>query len=115
VKLKDETTNLRKIESGVPQGSVLGPVLYVIYTSDLPMSDNITAATFADDATILVTHEEQVIASVKLQDISKINEWAKKWRIKVNQTNPRTLYSPCANKPARQCKWALLLYHKDTK
>jgi hypothetical protein len=87
VKFKDETTNLRKTDAGVPQRSVLGPVLYLVYTSDLPTSDNITTATFADDTAILATHEDPVIASMKLQAIiNKIDYWAKKWRIKVNQS-----------------------------
>jgi hypothetical protein len=58
VNFKDEITTLRKTEAGVLQGSALGPVPYLIYTSDLPTSDNRTAATFADGTAILATHED---------------------------------------------------------
>jgi hypothetical protein len=75
-------TTLRKIEAAVPQGIVLGPVLYIFYTSDFLTSDN-TTATFANDTAILTTYDDPALASVKLQaTISKIEDWAKKWRIK---------------------------------
>jgi hypothetical protein len=48
VKFEDGITILRKAEVGVPQGSVLGPVIYLIYTSHLPTSDNTTTVTFPD-------------------------------------------------------------------
>jgi retron-type reverse transcriptase len=87
VKFKDEITTLRKTEAGVPQGSVIEPVLYLIYTSDLPISDNATTATFADDKAILDTHEDPAIASMELQaTINKADDWVKKWRIKINQS-----------------------------
>jgi hypothetical protein len=79
VNQKHETTNLTKIEAGILQGSVLRPVLYLIYTGDLPTSENTTTSTFADDTSILATHEDPAIASMKFQDnISKIKEWASK-------------------------------------
>jgi hypothetical protein len=46
----------------------------------------IHVATFADDTAILAAHEEPAIASLKIQNnVNEINEWTKKWRIKVNQ------------------------------
>jgi hypothetical protein len=56
-----------KTEAGVPQRNVLGLVLYLIYTSDLPTSDDTTTATFADDRAVLAKHEEPAIASMTLQ------------------------------------------------
>jgi hypothetical protein len=82
---KDKITTSKETEAGLPRGSVLRPVLCLIYKRDLPTSDN-TTLTFADDTAILVTHEDPAIAIMKLQaTINKIDDWEKKWRIKINQ------------------------------
>ncbi|GBP06627.1 Probable RNA-directed DNA polymerase from transposon X-element [Eumeta japonica] len=56
------------IASGVPQGSILGPLLYLIYTSDMPVGSNIHTSTFADDTACLSTHKMPQEASRHLQE-----------------------------------------------
>ncbi|MQK85101.1 hypothetical protein EI035_23965, partial [Escherichia coli] len=46
-------------ESSIPQGSVLGPLLFSIYTADLPISKEVTIATFADDTAIFFFPREE--------------------------------------------------------
>lgn len=53
VKQEDCYSELKDIQAGVPQGSVLGPVLYLLFTSDLPQTEGTTTTTFADDTAIL--------------------------------------------------------------
>lgn len=85
VKYNSETTELHKIQSGVPQGSVLGPVLYTLFTADLPTNSHTSIATFADDTVILSSHRDHVSASTNLQlHLNQIQEWLETWRMKAN-------------------------------
>ena len=86
VKINNEVTELYPIKAGVPQGSVLGPILYVIYTADIPSMKGITLGTYADDTTIIATHKNPTIASLMLQNyLFKLQQWFKTWRIVVNE------------------------------
>ena len=87
VKNGDATTNLRKIHAGVPQGCVMGPILYLLYTADLPISNNVLIGTFADDTAILSSDPNPTRASFKLQEcLNKISSWTKTWGIKTNES-----------------------------
>jgi histone H2A len=87
VKLVDSYTDLLPVNAGVLQGSVLGPLLYLLYTADLPTSPDATIVTFADDTAILATDPDPAIASEKLQtSLLAIQHWLTKWRLKANSS-----------------------------
>lgn len=87
IKLNEELSDLYDIKSGVPQGSILGPVLYTLFTADLPTTDSTMVATYADDTAILSSHENPITASEHLQlHIDKIEEWLNTWRMQANQS-----------------------------
>jgi hypothetical protein len=96
-------SDLKLIKAGVPQGSVLGPVLYLIYTSDIPQHVGTRVATFADDTAIMAVGADEEEATGKLQQAADtINNWTKQWLIKINEdkslhvnfTNKRCRYLP---------------------
>jgi hypothetical protein len=87
IKQEDEYSDFKEVRAGVPQGSVLGPILYLLYTSDIPKVENVTIATFADDTAILSVDSDVMKATSKLQRANdQIFHWTKKWKIKLNET-----------------------------
>lgn len=87
VKFNGCLSNYGQIMASVPQGGVLAPFLYLLYTHDMPVTPETVSATYADDIAILAKDRSKTIASDKLQNhLILIEKWLKKWRIKINET-----------------------------
>jgi hypothetical protein len=66
---------------------VLGQILYILYTSDLPTLEQTVVVTFADDTAIMAIGDNNSESTQKLQvAITEAQRWTDKWRIKVNKT-----------------------------
>jgi ribonuclease P/MRP protein subunit RPP40 len=70
--------------SGVPQGSVLGPVLFIMYVNDIPRSRGVSIKLFADDTKLYTVLQDDSIASAELQNcLDAICEWSNEWQLKL--------------------------------
>ena len=83
------------VQAGVPQGSVLGPVLFMIFINDLSNSLENALSLFADDSTLCRTichsSDQQAAASLLSADLGKITNWSNMWNMSFNSYKSHTL------------------------
>ena len=73
------------ILAGVPQGSILGLLLFLIYINDLPDNLNSLVKLFADDTSLFSTvHHPTLSAKILNNDLSRISQWAHRWKTLFN-------------------------------
>ena len=77
------------VPSGVPQGSVLGPLLFLIFINDLPDSIKSFVELFADDVKLLVGPSMQNIVQT---DLESLTVWEETWKLKFNLEKCKVLY-----------------------
>ena len=86
VKTSDgQQSRLKRINNGVPQGSVLSPLLCYVYIADLPET-NSKKYGYADDLALLKVHQDwNTIEETLTQDMSILSSWLKRWRLKLSE------------------------------
>ena len=72
------------VTSGIPQGSVLGPILFIIYINDLLDNIDSLALLFADDTKIYREVSSREDAEKLQKDLILLEEWTKTWKLKFN-------------------------------
>ena len=104
VVLNGVSSDWQHIKAGVPQGSVLGPLLFLIYINDLTENISSNIKLFADDVALFIKVVDPTLSCYTLQgDLEKITKWANTWKMQFNPdpTKPATevIFSHKINKP----------------
>ena len=97
VVVNGESSNWEKVVSGVPQGSVLGPVLFTVFINDL--DDKITSkiSKFADDTKLIGPAGTKEMTDIIQEDLNKLNEWTKLWQMNFNIEKCKVMHIGCKN------------------
>jgi len=78
--------------SGVPQGSVLGPVLFICYINDLPEEVHTKVKLFADDTKLYTKVSEEEGRHELQEDINNLDIWARAWQLSFNSSKCKVMH-----------------------
>ena len=95
------TSSWKSIKAGVPQGSILGPLLFLIYINDIVDDIHSCIRLFADDTSLYIIVDNPIQAAETLNaDLAKIHAWASKWLVTFNPSKSESIIlSRKTNKP----------------
>ena len=103
VKFCDAMSGTRTMKQGLPQGSVLSPILFVFYINELAdiLPESVLSTLFADDVGILATSRDREKAQQMAQEaVDVVVEWSGKWKLSLNATKSEVSYFSTWNKEA---------------
>ena len=83
--LNSQSSNWSPVLAGVPQGAILGPLLFLVYITDLPVNLESLVKLFADDTSFFSTDYNPLLsAEIMNKDLIKISKWANQWNMSFN-------------------------------
>ena len=83
--IKNCISNYQTVRAGVPQGSVLGPTLFLIYINDIVSNIESIIKLFADDTSLYLSLNDHILRTATLNsDLQRINTWAIIWKVTFN-------------------------------
>lgn len=92
----------RTLGAGVPQGSVLGPLLFLIYVNDITESLTSITRLFADDSSLAISSDNiQLIENSLNTDLVKLEDWARQWLVNFNPAKTDVLFLSLAKTNVR--------------
>ena len=103
VRVNNETSEWKPVLSGIPQGSILGPILFTLYVNDIPDKLKSIIAMYADDTKLLSTITSDNPKNDLSVDLETLEEWANMFQMKfhpdkchvmhIGANNPRVDYT----------------------
>ena len=86
------TSDWKFIKAGVPHGSILGPLLFLLYTNEIVTDIHSSVRLFADDTSLYIIVDDPTDAAEQLNiDLETINRWAETWLVKFNPSKSESL------------------------
>lgn len=85
VVIDGQSSNWREMEAGVPQGSVLGPLLFLVYINDIVANLQCNCFLYADDTSLFDIVDDPQCTAVRLNDdLESIRKWTRDWFVTIN-------------------------------
>ena len=102
VRCGNRLSSSRFLPAGLPQGSVLSPVLFNVYIADFKLVKNINFAQYADDSAVILEGKSsnKIIKNMRLALLSA-KKYFHKWKIKINETKTQAIIFPFNKSPKR--------------
>lgn len=99
----DHKSSLKPIKHGVPQGSTLGPLLFILYINDLVHSLCVShKVLFADDTNMFISHKNPVeLEQIINSELMQVDTWFKCNKLSLNTSKKKIIlcFIPTKNKP----------------
>ena len=92
VVVNGKKSSWRDVKSGVPQGSVIGPLLFLLFVNDMPNEIKCNIQLFADDAKIFKTVKNEEDHQDLVKDLDNLENWARLWQMKFNVGKCKVLH-----------------------
>ena len=108
VVLDGATSDTAQVTSGVPQGTVLGPLLFLVFINDLPESiKSSQCKLFADDSLLYKVIENQADSDLLQLDLTALETWEETWQMSFNPSKCIVLRIAARNKKVLQSEYKL--------
>ena len=95
------------VTSGVPQGSVLGPILFLVYINDLPDEVRSQVRLFADDTALYLTMESEDDSSALQNDLDILSAWESRWDMEFNPSKCQVVHVTGSKGPVNKTNYVL--------